>query len=165
MATHSSMLAWKILWTKGLVGYSPWGRKELDTTEQLRCLSFFNIIKPINQAYVYLTGPLPGLTKEGIPWLACPYLWQSSQHLPLNLALSVSIVKFLCSFLKQFLLTFVRPHISFFSVPFQSTEVPFFPLLWSLMKTPASEHPFQSLFTLLHFLLITHYYLIFIIIL
>ena len=33
MATHSSMLAWKILWTKGLVGCSPWGRKESDTTE------------------------------------------------------------------------------------------------------------------------------------
>jgi len=37
MATHSSILAWKIPWTEGqrsLVGYSPWGRKELDTTEQ-----------------------------------------------------------------------------------------------------------------------------------
>ena len=34
MATHSSMLAWKIPWTKepGRL-YSPWGRKELDTTE------------------------------------------------------------------------------------------------------------------------------------
>ena len=28
-ATHSSILAWRILWT------SPWGHKELDTTEQL----------------------------------------------------------------------------------------------------------------------------------
>ena len=37
MATHSSILAWKIPRTEGqrsLVGYSPWGRKELDTTEQ-----------------------------------------------------------------------------------------------------------------------------------
>ena len=32
MATHSSILAWKIPCTEG---YSPWGRKELDTTEQL----------------------------------------------------------------------------------------------------------------------------------
>ena len=30
MATHPSTLAWKISWS--LVGYSPWGRKELDTT-------------------------------------------------------------------------------------------------------------------------------------
>ena len=35
MATHSSTLAWKIPWTEGLVGYSPWGREESDTTERL----------------------------------------------------------------------------------------------------------------------------------
>ena len=36
MATQSSMLAWKIPWTKepGRL-YSPWGRKESDTTERL----------------------------------------------------------------------------------------------------------------------------------
>ena len=33
MATHS----WKIPWTeRSLVGYIPWGRKELDTTERLQ---------------------------------------------------------------------------------------------------------------------------------
>ena len=37
MATDSSILAWKIPWTEEPGGlYSPWGRKELDTTEQLR---------------------------------------------------------------------------------------------------------------------------------
>ena len=35
MATHSSILAWKILWTEEPGGYSPWGRKESDMTEQL----------------------------------------------------------------------------------------------------------------------------------
>ena len=35
MATHSSILAWKIPWRKSLVGYSPWGRKESNTTERL----------------------------------------------------------------------------------------------------------------------------------
>ena len=35
MATHSSILAWKIQWMGNLVGYSPWGRKESDTTERL----------------------------------------------------------------------------------------------------------------------------------
>ena len=34
MATHSSILAWKIP-QRSLVGYSPWGHKESDTTEQL----------------------------------------------------------------------------------------------------------------------------------
>ena len=33
MATHSSILAWRIPWTRSLVGYSPWGRKESDMTE------------------------------------------------------------------------------------------------------------------------------------
>ena len=32
MATHSSILAWKIPWTeRSLMDYSPWGRKESDT--------------------------------------------------------------------------------------------------------------------------------------
>ena len=36
MATHSSILAWKIPWTERcLAGYSPWGRKESDMTEPL----------------------------------------------------------------------------------------------------------------------------------
>ena len=34
MATHSSILAWKIPWTGNfLAGYNPWGRKESDMTE------------------------------------------------------------------------------------------------------------------------------------
>ena len=36
MVTHSSILAWRIPRTKSLVGYSPWGRKELDATERLK---------------------------------------------------------------------------------------------------------------------------------
>ena len=36
MATHSSILAWKIPWTEELSRlHSPWGHKESDTTEQL----------------------------------------------------------------------------------------------------------------------------------
>ena len=46
MAAHSSILVWQIPWTeepgglqfhglRSLVGYSPWGRKESDTTERL----------------------------------------------------------------------------------------------------------------------------------
>ena len=35
MATHSSVLAWRIPWTgRSLVGYCPWGRKESDMTER-----------------------------------------------------------------------------------------------------------------------------------
>ena len=35
MATLSGILAWRILRTEEPGGYSPWGSKELDTTEQL----------------------------------------------------------------------------------------------------------------------------------
>ena len=35
VATHSSILAWRIPGQRSLMGYSPWGRRELDTTERL----------------------------------------------------------------------------------------------------------------------------------
>ena len=35
MTTHSSILAWKTHGPRSLVGYSPWGRKELDMTKRL----------------------------------------------------------------------------------------------------------------------------------
>ena len=41
MATHSRILAWEILHgQRSLAGYSPWGRKELDTTEATSLLHF-----------------------------------------------------------------------------------------------------------------------------
>ena len=33
MATHSSIVAWRIPWTEEPGGYSPWGCKESDTTK------------------------------------------------------------------------------------------------------------------------------------
>ena len=40
MATHSSILAWKIPWMEEPDRlYSPWGRKESDTTERLQFTS------------------------------------------------------------------------------------------------------------------------------
>ena len=42
MATHSSILAWRIPWTEDLLGYSPWGHKESDTTVPLTFLSFLS---------------------------------------------------------------------------------------------------------------------------
>ena len=35
MATHFSILAWRIPWTEEPLVYSRWGHKELDTTELL----------------------------------------------------------------------------------------------------------------------------------
>ena len=55
METHSSVLAWRIPWTEEPDGlYSPWGRRELDTTERLSphwavCLPF--------EVYLTITFP------------------------------------------------------------------------------------------------------------
>ena len=35
MATHFSILAWRISWTEELEGYSPWGCKKSDITEAI----------------------------------------------------------------------------------------------------------------------------------
>ena len=43
MATHSSPLAWKIPWMEEPVGYSPWGRKESDTTERFHLASLDSV--------------------------------------------------------------------------------------------------------------------------
>ena len=34
--SHSNILAWEIPWTEEPAGYSPWGRRESDMTEQLQ---------------------------------------------------------------------------------------------------------------------------------
>ena len=39
MATHPSTLAWEIHGQRSLEGYSPWGHKKSDTTEQLTLTS------------------------------------------------------------------------------------------------------------------------------
>ena len=41
MATHSTILAWRIPWTEKPGGNSPWGHKESDTTERFHFLFFF----------------------------------------------------------------------------------------------------------------------------
>ena len=52
MATHSSILAWEIPWTERLGGlHSPWGHKELDTTQRL------NIFFP-SFVEIYLTNKI-----------------------------------------------------------------------------------------------------------
>ena len=45
MATHSSILAWKIPWTEELEGCSPWGHKESDTTERLTHIAWCSILR------------------------------------------------------------------------------------------------------------------------
>ena len=51
MATHSSILAWKIPWTEEPGGYSPWGHKESDTTERFH----FHILTYICICNIYVS--------------------------------------------------------------------------------------------------------------
>ena len=48
MSTLSSILVWRIPWTDGQAGYSPWGCKESDTTKQLTLLLSLNFAKERN---------------------------------------------------------------------------------------------------------------------
>ena len=55
MATHSSILAWRIPWTeKPGAGYSPWGGKEQDKTERLH-FHFQRQYPPLSDRVVYGT--------------------------------------------------------------------------------------------------------------
>ena len=43
MATHSSIVAWRIPWTEEIGGLQPTGRKQSDTTEQLHFHFHFSL--------------------------------------------------------------------------------------------------------------------------
>ena len=47
METHSSILAWEIPWTEEPVGYSWWGRKESDRTEQAHKHTYISFCLPV----------------------------------------------------------------------------------------------------------------------
>ena len=51
MATHSIILAWRIPWTEEPGGYSPWGHKELDTTECLTLSLFHSLLE--NKLHIF----------------------------------------------------------------------------------------------------------------
>ena len=68
MATHSSVIAWRIPRQRSLVGYSPCGNKESDMTEQLtlfldhQCLSVCCVAE-----MVWVLGRCQGKKQTKIP--------------------------------------------------------------------------------------------------
>ena len=62
MANHASTVAWEIPWTEVPVGYSPWGCKESDMTEQLHSC--------MNECVLSICRCLP----KGV----CVFLWNNS---------------------------------------------------------------------------------------
>ena len=63
MATHSSILAWKIPGKRGLVGYSPWGHKESDMSEPLSTHTMMELLncraRILVQANLSLLAKIP----------------------------------------------------------------------------------------------------------
>ena len=68
MATHSSIVAWRIPWTEEPGGYSPWDRKESDTTEQLRFPFHFLLLGDHTRCRA--TQPVPQLLSQ------CSKAWE-----------------------------------------------------------------------------------------
>ena len=56
MAALSSILAWKISWTENLPGYSPWGPKELDTTEHIHNATLFGKKQNLDTIMLHVQG-------------------------------------------------------------------------------------------------------------
>ena len=54
MATRSSILTWRIPWTEGPGGYSPWGHKESDTSERLTLSSLLIYIYIYTHVHVHI---------------------------------------------------------------------------------------------------------------
>ena len=53
MATHSSILAWKIPRMEELVGYSPWGRKELTRLSNFT----YHVFRKALKSFMVMTVP------------------------------------------------------------------------------------------------------------
>ena len=62
MAPHFSTLAWKISGWRSLVDCSPWGREELDMTEQLH---FHALEKEMETHSSVLAWRIPGMGEPG----------------------------------------------------------------------------------------------------
>ena len=79
MAIHSSILVWKIPWTEDLVGYSPWGCKESNSTEWLRMHAYILCSYFLRFSYCPFSVPGPHLAHHisftchnpgGFSWLS-----------------------------------------------------------------------------------------------
>ena len=69
MAPHSSTLAWKIHGRRSLVGCSPWGHEESDTTERLHFhFSLSALEKEMETRSTVLAWRIPGTGEpDGLP--------------------------------------------------------------------------------------------------
>ena len=82
MATHSSIIAWRIPWTEEPGGlYSPWGRKESDMIMSLHFLCALLFITTVTlQDHDSVDGPKVTVAKTSLPYpqAKCWSRWQCS---------------------------------------------------------------------------------------
>ena len=64
MTTHSSILAWRIPWTEEPGGYSRWGRKESNMTEQLSLSNLERHMSSVEQLRFLLWSLCSGFGME-----------------------------------------------------------------------------------------------------
>ena len=85
MATHSSILAWRIQWMRSLTGYSLLGHKESDTTERL---TYTYQLEVIWSLFVILADVISDLSlalecrPDSTHWPGC-CTWQNCPRVPL----------------------------------------------------------------------------------
>ena len=80
MATHSSILAWKIPWTESLTGYSACPTKELDTTEQRSawvhaCMHTHTHTHTHTHIYIYTQQSIIWCSEKGKQFLLFVTTW------------------------------------------------------------------------------------------
>ena len=64
--SHSSTLSWKIPWTEDLIGCTPWGYEELDTTERIHFHFSLSCIGEGNETHSsVLAWRIPGTGEPG----------------------------------------------------------------------------------------------------
>ena len=71
MATHSSILAWRIPWTEELGGLQSMDHKESDTTEQLHFTCSFTLLPKLINIQTHLSLPSPLGGKHLLLLLSC----------------------------------------------------------------------------------------------
>ena len=91
MATHFSILAWRISGTRSLLSYSPWGCRESDTIEQLTLSLVHSLVCwHLRPAYLLSTYLLLGycfysLWSFGLLWKCISfYIYSCSNFRPLS---------------------------------------------------------------------------------
>ena len=72
MATHCSIVGWKIPWAEELAGYSPWSCKESDTTERLNCRHHHHIVSSWLNLWMWNLGY--GVLTVSYTW--CLAVWR-----------------------------------------------------------------------------------------